>query len=53
MHQIYQQEENILSKLNSLLAMYRCLHFSQLCRIFPELSITQLTLIRISYAGSD
>lgn len=27
MHQIYQQEENILSKLNSLLAMYRCLHF--------------------------
>lgn len=45
MHQIYQQEENILSKLNSLLAMYRCLHFSQLCRIFPELSITQLTLL--------
>ena len=45
MHQIYQQEENIPSKLNSLLAMYRCLHFSQLCRIFPKLSITQLTLL--------
>ena len=45
MHQIYQQEENILSKLNSLLAMYRCLHFSQLSRVFPELSIPQLTLL--------
>ena len=55
MHQIYQQEENILSKLNSLLAMYRCLHFSQLCRIFPKLSIIQLTLLlkKLVRKGSD
>lgn len=42
MQQIYAQEENILTKINALLSMYRCLSLTQISRMFPELSKEQL-----------
>ena len=45
MHQIYQQEENILSRIISMLSMYHCLYLAQLCRLFPEVNNEQLTVL--------
>ena len=45
MHQIYQQEENILSRIISMLSMYHCLYLAQLCRLFPEVNKEQLTVL--------
>ena len=47
MQQIYAQDENILTKINALLSMYRCLYLTQIYRMFPELSQEQLlTLLK-------
>ena len=47
MRQIYAQEENILTKINALLSVYRCLTLTQIYRMFPELSKEQLfTLLK-------
>ena len=45
MHQIYQQEENILSRIISMLSMYHCLYLAQLCRLFPKVNKEQLTVL--------
>ena len=45
MHQLYQQEENILSRIISMLSMYHCLYLAQLCRLFPEVNNEQLTVL--------
>ena len=45
MQQIYQQEENILSRIISMLSMYHCLYLAQLCRLFPGVNKEQLTVL--------